>query len=312
MERIEIPGHATYSPVALTDLLVGAPLASRLLLGAVLPGNLVSGLVLGLYAASSARDWAARMGVRPIVFRDEYDADVSVLTKQPDDARWEEVKLLGAALNLGYTDERRERATVARQVNQRLTDFVAGVTGQEVVTSSEVRTFNLAAVVFPFAYGTCDVISGDVAIFKDTGIFEPHIIAHEFCHRKGYLKELHAQALAYMAMRTSGDPLLIQAARAERLHRQLRVLGGESPAKFEELLKVADLRPELRAAFVQLRPEPGMYESAVGKVMRKVYDQRMRLTGQNGLSDYDEGFTNFLWTFANSPDARQPKSHAAM
>ncbi|MEZ4238164.1 MAG: DUF3810 family protein [Myxococcota bacterium] len=312
MERIEIPGHATYSPVALTDLLIGAPLASRLLLGAVLPGNLVSGLALGLYAASSARDWAARLGVRPIDFRQEFDADVKHLRAMPEEARWEEVKLLGAALNLGYTGEARERPVVARQVNQRLTDYVASITGQEIVTSSELRGFNIAAVVFPFAYGTCDVISGDVAIFKDTGIFEPHIIAHEFSHRKGYFKELYAQALSYMALRTSADPYLIQAARAERMHRQLRVLGGESASTFEKLLEVADLRPELRQAFVQLRPEPGMYESAVGKVMRKMYDQRMKLTGQNGLSDYDEGFTNFLWTFANSSAAKQPRSHAAL
>jgi hypothetical protein len=30
-----------------------------------------------------------------------------------------------------------------------------------------------------------------------------------------------------------------------------------------------------------------------------------RLTGQNGLSDYDVGFTNFLYTFEVSPGTRQ-------
>jgi hypothetical protein len=44
--------------------------------------------------------------------------------------------------------------------------------------------------------------------------------------------------------------------------------------------------------------------------MRRVYEERMRLTGQNGLSDYDEGFTNFLWTFARSDTARQPRAAA--
>jgi hypothetical protein len=39
MERIEIPGDATYTPVALTDVLLAAPLASRILLGATLPGE---------------------------------------------------------------------------------------------------------------------------------------------------------------------------------------------------------------------------------------------------------------------------------
>jgi hypothetical protein len=39
--------------------------------------------------------------------------------------------------------------------------------------------------------------------------------------------------------------------------------------------------------------------------MRHVYDARMRLTGQNGISDYDLGFTNFLYTFETSRTARQ-------
>jgi hypothetical protein len=40
--------------------------------------------------------------------------------------------------------------------------------------------------------------------------------------------------------------------------------------------------------------------------MRRLYDARMRMTGQNGLSDYDVGFTNFLYTFERSSTARQP------
>ena len=43
----------------------------------------------------------------------------------------------------------------------------------------------------------------------------------------------------------------------------------------------------------------------VNEVMRRLYEERMRLTGQNGLSDYDVGFTNFLYTFEHSSTARQ-------
>jgi hypothetical protein len=39
--------------------------------------------------------------------------------------------------------------------------------------------------------------------------------------------------------------------------------------------------------------------------MRRIYDARMRLTGQNGLSDYDRGFTDFLYTFETSATALQ-------
>jgi len=44
--------------------------------------------------------------------------------------------------------------------------------------------------------------------------------------------------------------------------------------------------------------------------MRRVYDERLKITGQNGISDYDVGFTNFLWTFAHSEDAKQDRSLA--
>jgi len=47
--------------------------------------------------------------------------------------------------------------------------------------------------------------------------------------------------------------------------------------------------------------------------MRGLYERRMRLTGQNGVSDYDLGFTNFLYTFETSAIARQvPPSAGAV
>jgi hypothetical protein len=312
MERIRIPGDATYTPVALTDVLIAAPLASRLLLGATLPGRVLQAAAFGYYAGSSIKDWLARSDVRRIDFLQEFGADVFDLDSMPEEERVREVREIGQALNDGYDPSRVERWELAEEVNRHLTAYVAAITGQVVETSSEVRSFSLAMLVFPFAYGACDVISGDVAIFKDTGIFEPHIIAHEFCHRKGYLKELHAQALAYLALRASGEPLLIQSARAERLHRQLRVIAGDDLARFNQLVEQVDLRPELRDAFHALRPVPGAYESAVGKVVRRLYDERMKLTGQNGLSDYDVGFTDFLYTFSRSERARQPVDQAGI
>jgi hypothetical protein len=312
MERINIPGDATYSPIALTDILIAAPLASRLLLGATLPGRMLQAAAFGYYAGSSIKDWLARSGVRRIDFLAEYGADVFDLEPMSEGERAVEVRRLAEALNDDYDPSRVDRTELAVEVNRHLTAYIASVTGQVVETSSEIRSFSLAMLVFPFAYGACDVISGDVAIFKDTGIFEPHIIAHEFSHRKGYLKELHAQALSYMALRTSGEPVLVQSARAERLHRQLRAMAGEDPGRFNELVDGVDLRPELQDSFHALRPVPGVYESAVGRVMKRVYDERMKLTGQNGLSDYDVGFTNFLHTFSRSPHARQPAEHASI
>ncbi len=247
MERIVIPGRATYSPVALTDLIVGAPMASRLLLGATAPGQLIAAASMGAYAGSAARDWYARRHVRPIDFQAAFGVDVDTLEPMPLTARRAELPLSGRALNEGYTARRSARDEVAVRADRHLTAFIASITGQEIVTSTEVRSFNLSRVLMPSALGTCDVISGDIAIFTDTPGLMPHVIAHEFCHRKGYLKELHAQALSWFALRHSGDDELVQAARIERLYRQIRTIQRVDPQSptGSQLLAEAGLRPEV-------------------------------------------------------------------
>jgi hypothetical protein len=305
MDEIRIPNDATYTPVSLTDVIATAPLASRILLGATLPGRILSAAALGMYAGSAVKDWLRRQDVRWIQFEEEFGADVFRLDSMPEEERRAELPRLVDRLAEGWTEERRPREELARQVNRRLTDYIASITGQRVVTSSAVRDFGLAQLVFPFAMGVCDVISGDVALFRDTGIFEPHVICHEFVHRQGYWKELHAQVLSYLALVSSGDPVLVQAALAERLHRQLKVLSHDEHDAYHDLVEGLHPPDGLREALHQLRPPPSTYESAVSVVMRKLYDQRLKLTGQNGISDYDLGFTNFLWTFSRTSWAPQ-------
>lgn len=311
-EELRIPNEATYAPFSLLDVMTVAPLASRILLGATVPGRVVQLAAMGLYARSVVRDWTVRQGMRRIDFKSEFGADVDLLDEQPRTSREMEVKRLADLMNADYTGERRPRKELARHVNRVLTDYLAGITGQRVETSDEIRDVALAGLVFPFAQGTCDILSGDVAIFRDTGIFEPHVICHEFVHRKGYLKEIHAQALSYLALRNSGDPVMVQAARAERLYRQLRVLSGDEGAEYLDRVHDLGLRDELHTALEALQPHPGAYRSVVGEGMRKLYDARMKLTGQNGISDYDRGFTNFLHTFRFAEEARQPAEAAAV
>ncbi len=310
MEEIRIPNDATYSPFSLTDIIATAPIASRLLLGATLPGRVLSAAALGMYAGSAAKDWISRRDVQWIDFQAEFGVDVKTLEDMPDEARHKEIQRLATRLDEGYTSERIPRAEVAVAVNEHLTEYIGGITGQRVHTSSEVRDFTLAKLIFPFALGVCDMISGDVALFRDTGIFEPHIICHEFVHRKGYWKELHAQGLSYLALMSSGDPVMVQAALAERLHRQLKALAGDDHEAYHDLVDELELRKELGEELHTLRPDPGAYEGAVSVWMKKLYDERMKITGQNGLSDYDVGFTNFLWTFSGSTRARQEGQQA--
>ena len=308
METIRIPNSATYSPIALADLVFAAPIASRLLVGATLPGRLIQAAALGAYAGSALGDWASRRGVKKIDFLRTFGSDVRHMDEMPESRRLDDVARYSEAL-MAVEDpdgadardgedapaRRRTRAELAADVNERLTSYLAGITGQRVETSSSVREMTLARLIMPFASGSCDILSGDVAVFRDTGVFEPHVLAHEFCHRKGYLKELEAQALAYLALVGSRDGRLRRAALAERVYRNLRVLDGDDPDRYAELLDSTPMEGSVLEDFRRLRPPEGK-GGALARAMREVYDARMKLTGQNGLSDYDRGFTNFLYT----------------
>jgi hypothetical protein len=304
-DEIRISNRATYWPVAPIDLVIGAPLVVRALLGVTPLGRVVQAAVLGAYLGSAVRDWHDRRGIRRIDFRREFGADLHHLVPMPREAREAEVRTLAERLNGEFVPRRLPRRELAVEVDRHLTHYIASITGQRVRTSARVRGFALTKLAFPFALGACDALSGDVAIFKDTGPFEPHVLAHEFSHRKGYWKELHAQALAYLALVASGEPVLQQAARLERFYRHLAVLAGKQRGAFDRLAAAAALRPELGKALGELRPP----STAVGRQleggMRQVYHTRMRLTGQTGISDYDLGFTNFLYTFETSTTARQ-------
>ncbi len=294
MERIRIPNLATYLPIAPADLLFAAPIAARALFGATLPGRAVQAAALGIYAGSAALDWALRADARRVDFVREFGVDPLSPPSATDEQRREDVARLVEVLNERYQPMRIPRRELAVEVDRHLTEFIAELTGQRVETSARVREFTLAHLMFPFALGAADPLTGDVAIFQSVGVFEPHVIAHEFCHRKGYLKEVEAQVLAYYCLAGSGDPVLEQSAMCERLDRQLWVLADRDAVRYNELLGDTGLRDELRLAFEVRHPEERTYASLVTPVMKGLYDARMRMTGQNGLRDYDEGFTDFL------------------
>ena len=309
-DEIRISNRATYWPVAPIDLVIGAPLVVRALLGVTPLGRVVQAAVLGAYLGSAVRDWHDRRGIRRIDFRREFGADLHHLVPMPREAREAEVRTLAARLNDEFVPRRLPRRELAVEVDRHLTHYIASITGQRVRTSARVRGFALSKLAFPFALGACDALSGDIAIFKDTGPFEPHVLAHEFSHRKGYWKELHAQALAYLALVASGEPVLQQAARLERFYRHLAVLAGKQRGAFDRLAAAAALRPELGKALGELRPPATAVGRQLEGGMRQVYHTRMRLTGQTGISDYDLGFTNFLYTFETSTTARQTRPPA--
>lgn len=309
MDEVKIPNEATYWPVALTDVMLAAPFVSRVLLGAWLPGRIIQAGALGIYLASSLEDWIERREMRKIDFLTEFDAGLGRLRTMPSEARDREIRELAERVNDGFTPERLPRAELTVQVDGHLTDYIASITGQRVETSTRVRDNMLMQWVFPFALGGADILSSDIAIFRDVGYFEPHVIAHEFCHRKGYYKELEAQALAYLALASSGEPSLVQSAQCERLNRNLRVIAGDDAEEYVDQVERLGLRAELKEAFLALRPPLRAVDEPIAAVMKRIYEERMKLTGQTGLSDYDEGFLDFLYTFETSDRARQTPRH---
>src|SRR5918912_2909329 len=272
MEKVKISNEATYWPVAPIDVVITAPLVARLLLGATLPGRLLQAAALGAYLGNALQDWRARQGIRKIDFRREFGADVHHLTPMSREAREAEITLLTRRLNDEYTPARIPRRELAAEVDRHLTRYIAGITGQRVETSAEVRSFALAQLIFPFALGACDILTGDVAIFRDVGVFEPHVIAHEFSHRKGYWKELEAQVLAYLSLTASSEPVLVQSALCERLHRNVWALAGDDAATFRGLVEHSALRGELREEFLALArgPSPEPVTRQVELVIRRL------------------------------------------
>jgi len=132
MDEIHIPNDATYAPFSLTDVIATAPLASRLILGATLPGRVLSAAALGVYAGSAARDWVKRLDMRWVDFQREFGADVRTLREMPEEERREEVRALASQLERDFTAERIPRARLAREVNRGLTEYIASLTGQKV------------------------------------------------------------------------------------------------------------------------------------------------------------------------------------
>lgn len=294
MERLRIPNLATYLPIAPSDLLLAAPIAARFLFGATPAGRALQMGAVGIYAGSAAIDWAFRLDAKRV----DFEAVFGVEPLNPPEAtgpeRRADVERLVESVNGGYVPMKIPRRELAEEVDRHLTDFLAELTGQRLETSAQVRSYMLAQIVFPFAVGAADPLTGDVAIFKNVGVFEPHVIAHEFCHRKGYLKEVEAQVLAYLALAGSGDPVLEQSAFCERLDRQLWVLSGREAVRYNELLVEVGMREELRTGFELRHPSEHTFAHLITPLMKGMYDARMKMTGQNGLTDYDEGFTNFL------------------
>ncbi|MBU1204917.1 MAG: DUF3810 family protein [Nanoarchaeota archaeon] len=241
-----------------------------------------------------------KLSKNKINFLETFGADVKHHEEMPLEKRISEIDELTEKVNDEYTPQKYERKYLAQEVNRELTAFIAEKSRVHVHTSDNVRNFGIAKLIFPFGEGGYNPLDGEICRFGDRGVFEPHRIAHEFAHRKGYLMELEAQMLAYLSLINSYDKELIQSAYCERLFSDMLVTADFNDDKFKETIETSALRGELKQDFQKRTGKSGLYEKVVSFIMMPLYDLRMKLTGQNGIEDYSLGFTNFLYTIENT------------
>ncbi len=234
-----------------------------------------------------------------INFLETFGADVKHHKEVPLEKRISEIDELTEKVNDEYIPQEHERKYLAQEVNRKLTAFIAEKSGVEVHSSDNVRNFGIAKLIFPFAKGYYNFLDGEIGLFGNLGVFEPHRMAHEFAHRKGYLIELEAQVLAYLSLINSYDKELMQSAYCERLFSDMDVVADFNDDKFKETIETSALRGELKQDFQKRIGKEGLYEKVVSFIMMPIYNLRMKLTGQNGVEDYSLGFTNFLYTIEN-------------
>ncbi|MBI5066193.1 DUF3810 family protein [Candidatus Woesearchaeota archaeon] len=303
-KKMHIESLSTKLPIPLFDSVMATALLS---MGTEYAGltnvaqysSLANTFLLAVWLSSSIPYFIESNFAKRINFQKQFGADIKTLQQQSLGERFEEIEKLTEKLNDEYLPQDYERKELAKLVNKELEDYLESITGVRVETSDRIRNFGIVKMLMPFALGACQPIDGEIYIFKDMGVFEPHVITHELAHRHGYGKELHAQALAYLALMNSKNPVFMQSANCERLKRQIGVVNYEDRRSAREFTENLDLRAELRGDFLRLMKRPGIYERVVSLAMLPVYSLRMKLTGQNGLKDYGEGFTNFLHTIGN-------------
>ena len=110
-------------------------------------------------------------------------------------------------------------------MNEQLTAYIASITGQRVETSDGSTERGAREDPFPFRAWVLATSSPATSRSSGTPASSSRISSHtSSAIEKATYKELQAQAIAYLALSSSDDPVLVQAARSERLHRDLRVL----------------------------------------------------------------------------------------
>jgi len=300
---IKVPLISSKLPVSPLDFLVASNI-----------GGLASGLInpsLPVYFALGTLavfyTWILGCGIpykqklfqaKKINFLETFGADIKHLNEMPLEERAREESVLIQKVNDEYSPPSNNRREITEKVEEVVTAFLSGYTGERVETKGKVRKNNLIGKVFyPFALGITNPMDGDITVPGGLGVMEAGTIAHETAHRKGYMKEMEAQVIAYLALSTSGDKELVQSANCDRLLYQMRSMASKRRVRIKNIQN-SGLRDEIKRDFLKCCRR-GPYAALMRTAITPIYVLRMKLSGQKNMDDYSKGFTNFLYTIGN-------------
>ena len=232
--------------------------------------------------------------IKKIDFKEVYGVDINNLQQMSLEDRVEEFRELTNILNDTYVPQEEGLKKLAPDVLNILAEYIGRHTGQKVVYSSRIRIPMIIGKLFPHKNPARVYSTDEILFYNDLGIFNPFCLAHEFTHRYGYRNEIQAQVLAYFSLMESGNPQYTQSARATRLESHLYGICERDDKLFEQ--EFATLRPELRDEMIAIAsPQLNFIERLV-EPFSEITSKLKNKVRKTNISDYTEGFTNFLYT----------------
>lgn len=218
------------------------------------------------------------------------------------DTRMKKIDELCLMISDDYTEKKYSMKEEAKIAGKTLDEIIYKIEGVRIKTSNVVKNSYVTKYIMPHALGGCNLISGEIEIFRQLPYMSFSISAHELAHRKTYINENEAEVLAHLTGFATKNPVFIQSSRVSRLRREYQTLFQThfQKPKEEELLDFfhdLKLPQKLKNWMVDTEvSKPGVVMRGVMKGQLAMYKVIMRILGQKeGLRRYTEIFTADLY-----------------
>lgn len=227
--------------------------------------------------------------------------------KVDKETRMKKIDELCLMISDDYTEQKYSMKEESKIAGEALDDIIYKIEGVRIKTSNVVKNSYITKYIMPHALGGCNMISGEIEIFRQLPYISFSIVAHELAHRKTYMNENEAEVLAHLTGLMTKDPVFIQSSRVSRFRREYQTLFDKENMKEEDKEvrkeRVMDFFNDLKLPqkmkdwMVDL--EFKKYNIVVRGMMKgqlALYKVMMKIFGQKeGLKRYTEVFTEDLY-----------------